>query len=86
MLEVKKLRCELGATQKQLSLASDLDIRWIQKVESGEINLENVTVKKFFQLSKGLSALAQGTPPGGNAQPIQNVYSTMRQIFVSESG
>ena len=45
MLKLKQMRSELGVTQKELAAAANLDIRWIQKVESGEIRIENITVK-----------------------------------------
>ena len=49
-MQVKELRQEIGVTQKRLAETSGLDFRWIQKVESGEINTENITVKRFFSL------------------------------------
>lgn len=47
-MQVKELRQEIGVTQKRLAETSGLDLRWIQKVESGEINMDNITVKRFF--------------------------------------
>ena len=47
-MQVKELRQEIGVTQKRLAETSELDFRWIQKVESGVINMENITVKRFF--------------------------------------
>lgn len=85
MLELKKVRCELGVTQKELAFASGLDVRWIQKLESGEINIENITVKKFFRLSKGLSSLEQKGHPIKDMEPIRNAGSMMQAILVSES-
>ena len=85
MLELKKVRCEFGVTQKELASASGLDVRWIQKLESGEINIENITVKKFFRLSKGLSSLEQKEHPVKDIEPIRNAGSMMQAILVSES-
>ena len=58
MIKVKALRQALGVTQKELAEASDVDLRWIQKLESGEINIENITVLKFSKLLNGFSRLA----------------------------
>ena len=52
--EVRKEHC---ITQAQLAEASGLNIRWIQKLESGEINIENVTLKNIVRLLKGLNKL-----------------------------
>lgn len=52
-MQVKELRQEIGVTQKRLAETSGLDFRWIQKVESGEINMENITVKRFFFSAEG---------------------------------
>ena len=77
------MRNELGATQKELAAFSDLDIRWIQKLESGEINMENVTVKKFLQLLKGLDELTQGKgkPQEPNTEVIQGAYHRLQEVF-----
>ena len=62
MVKIKEWRQELGATQKALADASGLDIRWIQKLEAGDIDIQNVTVKRFSLLLKGISDLSQQTP------------------------
>ena len=50
MVKIKEWRQGLGATQKALADASGLDIRWIQKLEAGDIDIQNVTVKRFSLL------------------------------------
>ena len=81
MLEIKKMRCELGITQKELAEAADLDIRWIQKVESGEIKPENITVKKFYQLSKGLSLFASDEAEDENIKHMREIYLGMNEVL-----
>lgn len=54
METVKELRKKAGMTQKQLADACGTNVRWIQKVESGEIHLENVTFLKAIRLIKVL--------------------------------
>lgn len=55
MFRIQKLREEIGITQKQLAELSGLDSRWIRKLESGEIALENVTVFNMMRILKGLA-------------------------------
>ena len=55
MVDIKEWRQEYGVTQQALANASGLDVRWIQKVEAGDINIQNVTVKRFALLIKGMS-------------------------------
>jgi transcriptional regulator with XRE-family HTH domain len=81
MFTVKKMRSDLGVTQKELAQASNLDIRWIQKVESGEINLENITVKKFFLLAKGVTSLAPRKNNNQKVESICDIYLQMKNIF-----
>ena len=42
-MEVKELRKRQGLTQKQLAEQIGVNIRWVQKLEAGEIKLENIT-------------------------------------------
>ena len=55
-MSLKFERNQLGLTQKQLAEKSGLNVRWIQKVENGEISLDNVTVANAFKLLKALYA------------------------------
>ena len=59
MVDIKEWRQEFGITQQALAKASGLDVRWIQKVEAGDINIKNVTVKRFTLLMKGISSLSE---------------------------
>ena len=59
MVDIKEWRQEYGVTQQALANASGLDVRWIQKVEAGDINIQNVTVKRFALLIKGMSSLSE---------------------------
>ena len=51
---LKKERLNLGLSQKQLSDASGVNVRQIQKIESGEIRLENITLKSAVSLANAL--------------------------------
>lgn len=61
MIDIREWRQGFGVTQQALANASGLDVRWIQKVESGDISIKNVTVKRFALLMKGISSLSQKT-------------------------
>ena len=58
-MQIKEWRIKNGITQKELAEVSGLGLRWIQKVESGEISIENITVKKFVQLMKGIYVISE---------------------------
>ena len=45
MISFKQLRLEKGLTQKGLADATGVNIRQIQKIESGEISVSNITLK-----------------------------------------
>ena len=53
MVDIKEWRQEFGITQQALAKASGLDVRWIQKVEAGDIDIMNVTLSAFFDNMKG---------------------------------
>ena len=61
MLMIAQIRKEHCITQKQLAEASGLNVRWIQKLESGQINIENVTLLNIVRLLKGLNKLCTST-------------------------
>lgn len=50
--EIRKFR---NLTQKQLSQICKINIRQIQKIESEEYKLENITAKNFLAISKALN-------------------------------
>lgn len=76
MLMISKIRKENCITQAQLAEASGLNIRWIQKVESGEINIENISLKNIFCLLKGLENLC---PP---SQRLSEDFTTIRSAYI----
>lgn len=81
MVKIKEWRQGLGATQKALADASGLDIRWIQKLEAGDIDIQNVTVKRFSLLMKGISELSQQTPcPSPIKTDIEIVYGIHEMV------
>lgn len=81
MVKIKEWRQGLGATQKALADASGLDIRWIQKLEAGDIDIQNVTVKRFSLLMKGISELSQQTPcPSPIKTDIEIVYDIHEMV------
>lgn len=51
---LKKIRLEKGLTQTGLAHASGVNIRQIQKYESGEYNSENMTLKNAIAISDAL--------------------------------
>lgn len=81
MLQIKKIREENNITQQQLSEASGLNLRWIQKLESGEINIENVTVKNFALLLKGLNALVRDDIISDDFLAVKNAYVVIRELL-----
>ena len=46
MVKIKEWRQGLEITQKALADAAGLDLRWVQKLEAGDIDIQNVTVKR----------------------------------------
>ena len=51
---VRDLRLKLGLTQKQLAAAAGLNSRQLQKIETGEIKLGNVTLANAARLASAL--------------------------------
>lgn len=85
MVNIKEWRQEFGITQKALADASGLDIRWIQKVEAGDIDIRNVTVKRFAFLIKGISELSQKSSCSGKMKKeldaVKGVHETVGKLF-----
>ena len=54
-MEVKELRKRQGLTQKQLAEQIGVNIRWVQKLEAGEIKLENITSLNAIKLIRALT-------------------------------
>lgn len=51
---IKERRLELGLTQAQLAQAAGINLRQIQKIESGEIRLDNITLANAARLAAAL--------------------------------
>jgi len=53
-------------------------VRWIQKVEAGDIDIMNVTVKRFTLLMKGISSLSEQS---NNPCKMQNQVKTINGTY-----
>ena len=88
MVDIKEWRQEYGVTQKALANASGLDVRWIQKVEAGDINIQNVTVKRFALLIKGISSLSEQADTSRKMQSqvkmINGTYKMVAKLLKEE--
>ena len=54
MAELKELRKFMNLTQKELAEKTGMNIRQIQKLEKGEIDVNNITAKNAQALSSAL--------------------------------
>lgn len=54
MAELKELRKFMGLTQKELSKRAGINIRHLQKIESGDVKLENITAKSLREIENAL--------------------------------
>ena len=84
MLQIKKIRKQYNITQQQLADASGLNIRWIQKIESGETNLENITLKNASLLLKGLSNLIPNGDVSDDFSTLRSAYVVVRELLKEE--
>ena len=81
MVDIKEWRQEFGITQQALAKASGVDVRWIQKVEAGDINIKNVTVKRFTLLMKGISSLSEQSKSHGKLQnQVETINGTYKMV------
>ena len=81
MVDIKEWRQAFGITQQALAKASGLDVRWIQKVEAGDIDIRNVTVKRFTLLMKGISNLSeQSNAPCKMQNQVEMINGTYKMI------
>lgn len=53
---VKTYRKKQGLTQTDLANRAGLNIRQIQKIENGEVNTENITLKTMQAIAQALNA------------------------------
>jgi len=84
-MQIKQWRKNNGLTQRNLADASKLDVRWIQKLEAGEISIENVTVKKFSMLVKGICDLSNQQPPDTETKQIREISQWLEDLLQNES-
>ncbi len=54
-MKIKEERKKVGLTQNRLAELAGMHIRQIQKIESGEIKLQNITAKNFMSLCSALN-------------------------------
>lgn len=59
MVKIKEWRQGLGITQKLLLMQQGWIFAGVQKLEAGDIDIQNVTVKRFSLLMKGISELSR---------------------------
>jgi len=76
MNSVVIMRRHAGLTQKELAERAQTNIRWIQKVESGEISIENITLKKALAL---IRALSRDDDPAQNT--LKDAYAITREML-----
>lgn len=74
-MDIKEMRKKNGLTQKQLADQVGVNIRWVQKLEAGEIKLENIT---FLNAVKLLLAL---TPHEDEKEAIKESYIIVRNLL-----
>lgn len=58
-MNIKELRNAAGYTQRGLAEKVGVNISQIQKIESGEIKLENISLKNGVALAKALGVSAE---------------------------
>lgn len=74
-MEIKEMRKQRGLTQKQLAEQIGVNPRWVQKVESGEIKLENITFMNTIKLIRAL------TPYDDEKQAARDLYVIARRML-----
>lgn len=79
-MSIKELRKEKNITQAQLAEACGLNVRWIQKLENGEIDIENITLKNATLLLKGFDAL--GIEAGKQLEGANSDYAILRSAYI----
>lgn len=62
-MTIKELRTAAGLTQVQLAAAAGINIRQVQKIESGEIHIENLTLGNAVRLASALGVRAEDLLP-----------------------
>ena len=89
MVKIKEWRQGLGITQTALADAAGLDLRWVQKLEAGDIDIQNVTVKRFSLLMKGISELSQqfSCPCSmkSDIETVNEIHEMVDRLFKEDS-
>ena len=81
MVDIKEWRQEFGITQQALAKASGVDVRWIQKLEAGNIDIKNITVKRFALLMKGISSLSEQSNSSRRMQTqVKTITGTYKMV------
>ena len=74
-MEIKEIRKQRGLTQKQLAEQIGVSPRWVQKLEAGEIKLENITFINAIKLIRAL------TPYDDEKQIAMDLYFIARRML-----
>ena len=74
-MEIKEIRKQRGLTQKQLADQIGVSPRWVQKLEAGEIKLENITFINAIKLIRAL------TPHDDEKQIARDLYVIARRML-----
>lgn len=74
-MDIKEMRKNKGMTQKKLADKMGVNIRWIQKLEAGEIKIENIT---FLNAIKLITAL---TPYNDEKQIARDIYMIAKRTL-----
>lgn len=74
-MDIKEMRKNKGMTQKKLADEMGVNIRWIQKLEAGEIKIENIT---FLNAIKLITAL---TPYNDEKQIARDIYMIAKRTL-----
>ena len=78
-MNIKEMRKNKGMTQRELAEEIGVNIRWIQKLEAGEIKLENIT---FLNAIKLITAL---TPYDDEKQIARDLYMIVKWTLKENS-
>lgn len=74
---IKEMRKEKGLTQKQLAEQIGVNVRWVQKLENGEIQLENIRFLNAIRLIRAL------TPYDDEKQIARDMYFITKRTLKS---
>lgn len=73
---IREIRKKKGLTQKQLADRIGVNIRWVQRLESGEIGLGNITLLNAYKLFRGLTETEE--------EAAQVMYRTVKRIMLDD--